>query len=149
MDSSGKNNQRFVVPGFCQYPVNDRMIYGPYDAVRVWSTERFHLLETKIQQQKKKGTIVMHSEIFMKESIFPAIQQQYELHINPDICFIRTRAESIALTDDCTTQGIVRDFDNNNVDMKDLVERTIGRKCILEEKKYDNNKKRKNQVQCV
>eukprot|EP00980_Cylindrotheca_fusiformis_P015263 scaffold4247_cov66-Cylindrotheca_fusiformis.AAC.4 len=139
-------NERFVVPNFCKYPVNDRMIYGPYDAVKVWSTERFHLIEKRVQQQNQKAGTVMHSEYFMKESIFPAIKQQhgYEMHINPDICFIRTRAESIALTDDCTTEGVVRGFKKKN--MQDLVEETIGRKCMSRLRNYNGN--RRNIVDC-
>ena len=33
------NGNKFaVVPGFAKHPVSDRMIYGLYEAVKVWAT---------------------------------------------------------------------------------------------------------------
>eukprot|EP00980_Cylindrotheca_fusiformis_P015260 scaffold4247_cov66-Cylindrotheca_fusiformis.AAC.1 len=140
-------NQRFVVPNFCKYPVNDRMIYGPYHAVKVWSTERFHLIEKRVQLKEKAGS-VMQSERFLNDSIFPAIRRQYgyEMHINPDICFVRTRAESIAFTDDCKMKGTVRGFKKKN--MKALVEQTIGKKCISQKLEFNNDRHSRSTVRC-
>eukprot|EP00980_Cylindrotheca_fusiformis_P012760 scaffold3118_cov64-Cylindrotheca_fusiformis.AAC.18 len=140
-------NQRFVVPNFCKYPVNDRMIYGPYDAVKVWSTERFRLIEKRVQQPDKAGS-VMHSEHFMNDSIFSTITQQYgyEMHRNPDICFLRTRADSMALTNDCKAKGKVRGF-QKNVNLKPLIEETVGRKCTLEKREFNKGRGR-GIVQC-
>eukprot|EP00980_Cylindrotheca_fusiformis_P015283 scaffold4247_cov66-Cylindrotheca_fusiformis.AAC.24 len=140
-------NQHFVVPSFGQYPVNDRMIYGPYDAVKVWSTERFELVEERVQRNETAGN-VMHSERFMNESIFPAITQQYgyKMHLNPDICFIRTRTESIAITDDCRIASTVR-RNLRKTNMTVLVEQTIGRKCIANKREFMDGLRR-NTVQC-
>ena len=46
-------NEYAVIPGFRNWPVNDRMIYGPYDAEKVWASERFeraqsHVMETQV-----------------------------------------------------------------------------------------------------
>jgi hypothetical protein len=120
-------NRHFIIPPFANYPVNDRMIYGPYEAVKVWSTERFELIEERVQDPEAAGT-VMHSEIFMNESIFTSIEELgFSRHLNPDICFVRTRANSVALVDDCLAKGETRGF--RLVNRHDLVEQITGRKC--------------------
>jgi hypothetical protein len=43
-----RENRYAVVPSFAKYPVNDRMIYGPYAAVKIWAAERFARLETHV-----------------------------------------------------------------------------------------------------
>ena len=34
-------NRHAVIPAFVSHPVNDRMIYGPYAAVKIWAAERW------------------------------------------------------------------------------------------------------------
>jgi hypothetical protein len=120
-------NRHFIIPPFANYPVNDRMIYGPYEAVKVWSTKRFELIEERVQDPEAAGT-VMHSELFMNESIFSSIEKLgFSRRLNPDICFVRTRANSVALVDDCLAKGETRGF--RDVNRHDLVEQIIGRKC--------------------
>ena len=46
-------NLSALIPGFAMFPVNDRMISGPYNAAKVWASERFeraeaHVMETRI-----------------------------------------------------------------------------------------------------
>jgi hypothetical protein len=70
----------------------------------------------------------MHSERFLNASILPAIQKLgVEIHINRDICFVRTRADISALVSDCTVGGMTRGW--NKVDRKGLVESIVGHNC--------------------
>jgi hypothetical protein len=70
----------------------------------------------------------MHSERFLNASILPAIQKLgVEIHINRDICFVRTRADISALVSDCTKGGRTRGW--NKVDRKGLVESIVGHNC--------------------
>lgn len=120
-------NKHFVLAPFANYPVNDRMIYGPYEAVKVWSTKRFDLVEERVQNSENAG-YGMHSELFMNESIIPAMEELgYSKHLNPDICFVRTRANSVALIDDCIAKGETRGM--RETDRQKLVEDIIGRSC--------------------
>jgi hypothetical protein len=135
-DYNDTRNQHVVVPYFGSHPINDRMIYGPYEAIKIWSTKRFELIEERARMSLDPG-FEMHSESFLNASIFPAIKQLgYLTYINEDICFIRTRADSMALLDDCVTGGVVGLFRHNR---KEIVEQLIGRACVrefVEEKKY-------------
>jgi hypothetical protein len=53
LDSGGEidtQNHYAVIPGFSRMPVvNDRMIYGPYEAVKIWSTKRFEVIEERVK----------------------------------------------------------------------------------------------------
>jgi hypothetical protein len=120
-------NKHVVVAPFAQYPINDRMIYGPYDAVKIWSTKRFELIEKRVQLAKDPG-FEMHSERFLNASVFPAIQELgFETTMNRDICFVRTRADEAALANDCSVGGLTRGFGNMN--KKALVEDIVGKNC--------------------
>ena len=39
------HNEHAVVANFGALPVNDRMVYGPYEAVKVWATQRFSKID--------------------------------------------------------------------------------------------------------
>lgn len=121
-------NQHAVVPTFAQYPVSDRMIYGPYEGVKIWSTKRFDLIEKRVQLAKDPG-YEMHSERFMSSTIFPAIRQLgFKVVENKDICFVRTRADEAAVLEDCIIGGETRGFKETNI--KDIIEDTLGgRNC--------------------
>ena len=54
-------------------PVNDRMINGPYDAVNIWVTQRFKLIEEQVQWGVDPG-YAMHSVKFLNNTIFPAME---------------------------------------------------------------------------
>jgi hypothetical protein len=121
-------NRHFMIPPFSGYPVNDRMIYGPYEAVKVWSTKRFELIEERVQDPEAAG-MVMHSERFMNESIFASIEKLgFSRHLNPDICFVRTRANSVALFNDCLRAGGARGFPDEK-SLKRRVQEIFGREC--------------------
>merc|ERR1711935_485675 len=57
-------NNHIVVPGWALFPVNDRMVAGPYDAVKIWATGRFGRIEASVRHNNKKS-IGIHSEEFM------------------------------------------------------------------------------------
>jgi hypothetical protein len=120
-------NHYMVVAPFARMPVNDRMIYGPYDAVKIWSTKRFELIEERVRLAKDPG-YEMHSEHFLNASIFPKMEELgYETSINRDICFVRTRADESAMVSDCQIGGMTRGW--GAVDKKGVVENIVQRNC--------------------
>lgn len=123
-----------AVPAFGSHPINDRMIYGPFEPIKIWSTKRFELIEERAKLALDPG-YEMHSESFLNTSIFPVMEELgYPTWIHTEVCFVRTRAESVALWNDCVTGGVVAEFRHHR---KKLVEEAIGRPCVrLEHKKY-------------
>ena len=126
-------NRYAVIPAFARYPANDRMIYGPADAVKIWATERFKRLDNYIASNKEKG-YGMHSERYMGNEILPSIRREtgFEVIENVDICFYRTRANDSLLVTDCSdakggsTRGI------QEIDQKELVEGLVQSECVEE-----------------
>ena len=95
-----EENKVAVIPDFASFPVNDRMIYGPYDAVKQWATGRFSRLEEYISNAKPGHG--MHSERFMKYAIIPGMEEKgFKIERSPHICFFRTRANNDVLLKDC------------------------------------------------
>ena len=91
-------NNQSVIPGFAEFPVNDRMFYGPYEATKIWATGRFSRLNKWVFQLHKP----LHSEKFLNATILPAIRQQgISIGVDPRICFLRARADGTVLTADC------------------------------------------------
>jgi len=120
------DSKHFVLPGFANFPVTDRMIYGHYGAVKIWSTSRFELAEQRAWEYKHPGT-VMHSERMMATSMLPSIEKAgYKRLRNDNVCFFRTRAESVALFMDCV-RGVPKGLENAN--MTGLIEKILGRRC--------------------
>lgn len=111
--------------------MNDRMMYGPTEAVRIWATQRFERLDYHISTYEFEG-YGMHSERYMEHEILPAIQNEtgHEVIENVDICFYRTRAADSVLISDCShpTGGTVRGIED--IDQVALVESTVHLKCI-------------------
>jgi len=135
------NNHYFVTPAFSMQPVNDRMVYGPYDAVKIWATKRFDLLEESAKHQNNPGW-TMHSERFLNSNVFPAMEKLgYENIANGDICFLRTRADESAVIADCSMEGLVptprksfwNDPESEEAEKLQLstVESIVGKKCSM------------------
>ena len=126
--SYDRENKYAVVANWARFPVNDRMLYGPYPAVKVWATERFTRLEEHVLTYEPGYG--MHSERFLNHSIFPAIRNLgIPVVANPDICFLRARADGSLWSNDCATRnGAARGFRNKNK-TKALVESIVGRSC--------------------
>jgi hypothetical protein len=129
---SRTNVKEVVLPGFAMYPVNDRMIYGYCEGVRIWATQRFSRIDAHVATvQRGFG---MHSERFLNGTILPAIRKSgIRVKNNHDICFFRVRADDTIWCSDCertgknAPQGIVRDF--VKMDKKKLVEDIVGLPC--------------------
>lgn len=123
-----RENHYAVSPGFARYPVNDRMFYGPYEAARIWATERFTRVEEHVQTYEAGWG--MHSERFLESAIFSAIREKgIETTENPDICIMRVRADESVWMNDCitmsgTTRGMKR------IARQKLVEKILGRLCV-------------------
>jgi len=123
------NNEYFVVPNFGRYPVSDRMIYGPHEAVKVWATKRFDLVEERVENAQDIG-MKMHSESFMNGTIFPAIRALgFKKSPNRDICFFRSRANETLVASDCFIAASVRGFVKNETNIRKVVEHAVDRNC--------------------
>lgn len=98
-------NTHVVIPNWANYPINDRFIVGPYDAVKAWATQRFERIDNYAHNEAPPGK-GMHSETFLNASIVsPLIQQKLGYHLVQDdfICFLRVRADGAIWIDDCST----------------------------------------------
>ena len=114
-----------VTPPFGLMPVNDRLIYGPYAAIKIWATKRFDYIDHHVRHYPEPG-YGMHSERFLEASIFTAMVNQTGVEIvnNPDICFFRTRADGSAMISDCGMGGKARSI--VDVDKAALVKAITG-----------------------
>ena len=72
LDGHSNDYEYVGVPNWARFPINDRMIYGSYRGVKIWSTERFQRLESHVRTYEPGYG--MHSERFLNHSIFPAIR---------------------------------------------------------------------------
>jgi hypothetical protein len=122
------NNTDVIVPNWARFPINDRMIYGPRDAIRIWATERFERLETHVLTYEPGYG--MHSERFLNHSIFPAIMEQgYGVVPDTDLCFFRARVDGSAWINDCATRnGAAKGF-RSKINTQALVEAIVGKSC--------------------
>ena len=120
-------NQYAVIPDFANFPVNDRMIYGPYDAILIYATFKFRLLHAHIHsiinQQKQYG---IHSEQYLYHTILPMIQQYGQVTIlqRPDICFLRVRTDYSIRINDCSTTCTSSQQQNNIHTIMELLQRS-------------------------
>lgn len=131
------DNSHAVVAPFGRMPVNDRMFYGPTKAVRIWATQRFALVDEYVKVCEPGWA--MHSERFLDGAIIPAIQALgINIVINPDICFLRCRADYSVVTSDCHLGGATRGVKRKQ--MKELVEKTVERSCSSESAVTVNHK---------
>jgi len=127
LDSS---NQYAVIPAFGKHPVNDRLIYGPYRAVKIWATERFTRIEDHVLTYERGYG--MHSERFLNHSILPAIERITGTRVreNPDVCFMRVRPNGAVWTWDCNPSPRKRGASKRvKIDKKMLIESILERNC--------------------
>lgn len=120
-------NKYAISPGFAKYPVNDRMFYGPYEAVKIWATERFERVESHVRSYEPGWG--MHSERFLESAIFSAIKAKgIVMKENPDLCVMRVRADMSVWMNDCITMsGTARGM--KRISRQKLVELILGRPC--------------------
>jgi hypothetical protein len=118
----GNNNPRqfnttAIIPAFQKFPINDRAVVGPYEAVRIWSSERFSLVGEHVKMiERKKPGFGIHDETFLNLTIFPEmINQGYSVVEDNEICFLRARPD-LTIWKDCPCS-----LEN--------IESVLGRKC--------------------
>jgi len=132
---SQRKSREAVMAGFALYPVNDRMIYGPYDAIKIWATRRFERFENEID--KMPPGQALHSETILDRIIFPAMQRATSVQVtsNANICFFRVRADESMWVNDCLrarTPGAGTLRNPKWVGrQKKMVETILGRSCKI------------------
>jgi len=132
------DNKYAIIPGFGRHPISDRMIYGPADAVKVWSAERFQRMDGHVKWISRSRDVGygLHSERFVANALFPNIEYLgVEIVEHNTLCFLRARADNSIWISDCgsplqneliSKSTIV---ENLGADVKGAVEQAIGRKC--------------------
>lgn len=128
-DTFDLENEYAVSPGFAKYPANDRMFYGPYEAVRIWATQRFARIDQHVRTYESGWG--MHSEKYLDHTIFTAIREEAQVPIkeNPDLCVMRVRANKSVRFNDCyTLAGSTRGI--KKMDRQKLVEDITGATCV-------------------
>jgi hypothetical protein len=98
------NNEFVTIPGWAGWPINDRMVSGPFNAVKVWATERFSRLDKYVRANKiARAGYGMHPERFLNGEIIPHITKNlgYKLDLAKRFCFVRVRADGAIWIDDC------------------------------------------------
>jgi hypothetical protein len=123
IDSMDFENRVAVVPAFAKWPVNDRMIYGPYEAVKIWASERFERLDRHVRRiiPRRAPGYGMHSERFVSFSLFSAIKKAgYSIQEHESVCFLRARADESVWINDCG---------KSDADNQVAVEQIITRRC--------------------
>lgn len=128
-----------VVPGFAKWPVNDRMIYGPAPAVRIWAAERFPRIEAHVEKmiQMHPGH-GMQDEYFLDITLFPAIHELgIDIVEDESMCFLRTRVDESVWLNDCG------DVEENQQTLESIIYRSCRRSRLDE-----NLKKGVIQLEC-
>jgi hypothetical protein len=100
------DNHHAVIPGFASFPINDRFIMGPYDAVKIWATQRWNHMDHYIHSTLKKRTALakfgLHDERFLAFDIVPRIRQGgTKLMVDRNLYFFRVRADGSIWILDC------------------------------------------------
>ncbi|KAL7563242.1 hypothetical protein ACA910_015734 [Epithemia clementina (nom. ined.)] len=67
------HNRIAVIPAFS--PVNDRGMYGPYQALQLWATQRFAWIEEHVRSQRAGVGYGIHDERFLKYTLLPRLEQ--------------------------------------------------------------------------
>ncbi|GFH49205.1 hypothetical protein CTEN210_05681 [Chaetoceros tenuissimus] len=126
-DTYDYGNRYAVIPAFGKYPVNDQMIYGPTEAVKIWAmTSRNDIIDTS-----EPASIGLASAHFMANVIVPTIMDKAACYVvkNPDVCFYRTRAPDVVLINDCSDEQGAPVRGVQDIDQVELVENLVQREC--------------------
>jgi uncharacterized protein YhfF len=124
-------NRHAVIPYFGKFPVNDRMIHGPYEAVKMWATERLPRVHEHVKNPKASG---LHSEKYLKQTIFPLIRELgFEIQEDRGICFFRCRADGPIHFKDC--EDMKFDWSRSKItDQQRILEDLLGQPCKFKKK---------------
>ena len=119
-------NRHAVIPAFASHPVNDRMIYGPYAAVKIWAAERWeryhhHVFMVLPANGKSEAGSGLHDERMIKYSIIPAIRNEVGVEVVQDsgVYFLRVRANGDIRLEDSSER----------ITVKALLELSLQRNC--------------------
>ncbi|GAX23109.1 hypothetical protein FisN_25Lh052 [Fistulifera solaris] len=130
-----------VVPGFAKFPVNDRMIYGPYEGVKIWAAERFSRVDEHVRTNEEGYGI--HDERLLNRTIFPAIREALQndkaIVEHPTMCFLRARVDESVWLNDCD-RSVLPSVTKAIGDLNDIavsVETALGRSCEGPPKEYN------------
>lgn len=118
------NNTVAVIPAFGGW-CNDRLIYGPVDAVRVWATERFARMDDYANRTyyERRGWS-MQSELFVCRLVSVMEENNFTVENHPTLCFLRARADGTIWYRDCgDTEKTFRSR------LKTVLESTLNRSC--------------------
>ena len=128
-------NKVSVIPAFGSWPVNDRMIYGPWKAVQEWAARHFEYMDVHVQWalQHKPG-VGIHSETFVAHRVIPNIQKLgYQVWEHDKLCFMRARADGTVWVSDCDVGNdlnVVEKAFGGQYSTMQVVENAINRSCI-------------------
>ena len=133
-----------VLPGFAQNPVNDRLFYGPTDpAVHIYATQRFPTIRSFVLSRPGQG-VGMHPETFVHESLLPQMtnpqpqEQPHSKHAptkpiqvvtDPDLCFVRVRADASVWVNDCDIQAPPNRTGSTIGHVLQTLQQTLGYAC--------------------
>ena len=128
------NNTHAVIPGFAKFPISDRMIYGPAQAVRIWADTRFAYLKSDKDKCSKPNSdcygMFLHSE-----SLLRRLLQQVKWEEHTTMCFFRVRVDESVWFQDCDIRG-ARKLASPHIQMptslrarQALIEKVLGRPC--------------------
>jgi hypothetical protein len=128
------DNRVVVIPDFANFPVSDRMIYGPYEAVRLWSATRFDSLDAHAQWslQHKPGC-TMHSESFVSRLVTRIQERGFVVDRHETLCFFRVRVDESVWVSDCTMPvpyASPKIRAGLPTDLQAEVEAILGRSCV-------------------
>jgi hypothetical protein len=95
------DNKHAVIPGFASFPINDRMIMGPYETVKIWATQRWHLHEEYIclittnPNKFALRKFGLHDERMLAHLVIPLMrrQQGVQIMVDRNLYFSRVRAD--------------------------------------------------------
>ncbi|KAL3924984.1 MAG: hypothetical protein SGILL_000708 [Bacillariaceae sp.] len=122
-------NNHAVIPGFASFPINDRLIMGPYDAVKIWACDRWkwmeYYVETVLKKRKNLAKFGLHDERFIANVVVPKIRKLTSVRVMVDrnMYFFRVRADGSIWILDCPFQ------DARFKEPKKL-ELLLGRSCL-------------------
>jgi hypothetical protein len=98
-----EENDVVVIPSFAKYPVNDRLVYGPAEAVKVWASQRFDRMDEHVNRTfYRENGWGLHSERFVAHALLPVIRHNnFKVEEHPTMCMLRVRADQTVLYHDC------------------------------------------------
>jgi hypothetical protein len=129
------SNRVAVIPGFGKFPVSDRLIYGPYEAVRLWADTRFARLEQHVAwAQAHQPGMALHSETFVQQLLLTMRAEVPNLTVDEHetMCFFRARVDESVWMDDCDHAPLYASPLIQHVlpaNRRAAVEAVIGRAC--------------------